>query len=760
MKLKYPLFLLVAALVAVSAGASVDAFSFRRYSPGEQLPDKIISAYQAAGDFNWLGTEDGLVRLDNVGPKLYRFNSADQTTIPGNIVYQVVKDESDNTWIMTDGGLALWNRYRDNFSRKGIKAVSALADGRGCYFGATDTLFRYDYATGQFNVAATFSPGDNFTVNSIFPWQNGDLLLFSKEKGVYMFSTAAGSLEKVGVLQGKSSAFFVDSRGFVWRSVFGRGVECFNSEFVKVQSFDITDSDLSSNTVLCFCEYGGDIWMGTENGGISIYNPEKETFSVLPCGTIISLSVTGGRQVLAGTLESGALIVSRNQMASTLMKPEEAGAAPVVTLPDGRTLFYNYPEGFCTVEQPSGNIRPFSFGFGPLETSNTEVIQLLSKGPGGTIFIHNSQQLFQYDPVSREITEYRIPKEVTGNGPIMQSAGGQSGKYFHNSRYIFTPDREGSTVRTLFDIGAGKTINSLSVDKDSTLWVATSEGFGFFEEKKETLIPVENSFIGGVRSVMCDIHGRVWLGTNSKLFLYNPIEKSFYIVDDLDGLSFGKFTPDIRLVTAVGDIIMGNESAFVRIDRNFTPESDSDITFELESVAVDGKRIANMEKFKVPVSSGKIDIAFSVHSIFFYNVARKYRFKIKHPDGEELVESDSPQVSLVSLRRGRYEVYASCSTKNAEWTDYELLTTFKVRTHWYLAWWFVLSLILLAWGGAYAAYKWYLRCYIGEDELKHRIVKNVRKIRPGRKEPTGSAPCAPVDYPIGDSVLNKPSTEE
>lgn len=789
MGFKHCLLAAVLALIAFCAQAQVDGYTFRQHSPGDVLPGRINSAYQASGDCCWLCSEEGLVRLNNYRFQLYSFNSKDKKSIPGDKVYQVVKDEAGNTWVMTDGGLALWNRHLDNFTRMGINAVSALPDRGGCFFGAADTLFRYDNTTRKIAVATSFAPGTDFTINQILRWKDGTVLLCSREKGVYVYDPNTRKLDKAGALQGRSSALFVDSEGNLWRAVFGRGVECFNSGLAKTMSMDVSNSGLSSNAVCCFCEHDGNIWMGTDGGGITIFNPAKQSFTVLrhdssdpnsiPCNSIISMFAASSGLVLAGTSKEGLVVAHRSRMisenvsdgissvfstsdgrlligtdgAGIVSYPQSNGARVVsmAELPDGRILFYNYPDGFCTIDKVSGAVRSFSFGYDPLRTSNTEIVQEVSPGPSGTIFIHNDQQLFRYNPSSGGITEFRIPKEITGYGTILQSVGGQKGKFFHNSRFVFTPDEEGNGVRTLLDFGTKSSVNALSVDQSGTLWLATSDGLAWYEAKEDTLRFVENDFIKSVRSVLCDNDGRVWAGTKSHLYYFDKPAGEFYEVDDLDGLAFNQFTPKIRLVTASGDVVMGSESAYVQIDRYYTPFGDASLEMGVELISIDGKPVERVGKFRVPASCKTIEFEASVNSSRYFDIDRMYRFRIVGPEGESVQTQNTPSISLLSPKSGRYKIYGSCSSKNAEWTEYKLLTQFRVRKHWYTSWWFMLflGLTLLSIGS------WSFKEKPAKEEKTHEpFGEPIQKSRGWKKR---NFKFSLVEGPLGGPEVEQPA---
>ena len=73
----------------------------------------------------------------------------------------------------------------------------------------------------------------------------------------------------------------LDSQQRLWTTSYNKGVSCFDREGHLLASYTTENSDLSHNIILCMSEYEGDIWMGTDGGGINILDPETGKIRVL-----------------------------------------------------------------------------------------------------------------------------------------------------------------------------------------------------------------------------------------------------------------------------------------------------------------------------------------------------------------------------------------------------------------------------------------------------------------------------------------------
>lgn len=91
----------------------------------------IVKDYQG---FIWIGTEDGLHRYDGYSMKVYRNQEYDSLSLSSNFILTLFEDSEKNLWIGTlDGGLCVYNRKHDNFTRirlqtfaKDTRAIDAI----------------------------------------------------------------------------------------------------------------------------------------------------------------------------------------------------------------------------------------------------------------------------------------------------------------------------------------------------------------------------------------------------------------------------------------------------------------------------------------------------------------------------------------------------------------------------------------------------------------------------------------------------------
>jgi ligand-binding sensor domain-containing protein/DNA-binding response OmpR family regulator/two-component sensor histidine kinase len=257
----------------------------------------------------WIGTYFGGVNV--IYPvstkfKIYR-NGKSSTSISGNVVSGIAEGKPNQLWIGTEGaGINLLNKtsytfssYKHdpaNFSSISSNLVKVLAKDKynpsnviiGTHRGVINIL---NTATGKFQrienvkdakgtigsaeiIALAYDMDGLLWIGSL----NGLSTLQSKN-GVYPSKTLRSPLNSIlknkGILN-----LFVDSKNNLW---IGTSTNLFryNLRNKKLNNFSQANSldSLQSDYINCVTESkNGDILVGTNSGGLSIYNAESNTF--------------------------------------------------------------------------------------------------------------------------------------------------------------------------------------------------------------------------------------------------------------------------------------------------------------------------------------------------------------------------------------------------------------------------------------------------------------------------------------------------
>jgi signal transduction histidine kinase/ligand-binding sensor domain-containing protein len=282
---------------------------FTYLTPDDGLSSSIASCIiQDHKGFIWIGTPDGLNRYDGFNFVVYRNKPADSASLADNVVKTLFEDHNKNLFIGTENGLCLYDRNSDRFRNymlenssplKGIfcSVLKIAEDSVGNLWLATNTgLIYFDRLKSKI-VQFTHDPDNpeslsNNNVEAVLFDKNGSLWvttrrglnLYLPDKGTFKHFTKTDDNTKD--LSGTIFLNIVEDReGNLW---FGstEGLYCLkNNPEAKAQNlihYQHDDQDkfsLSINQVTSlFVDDMGNLWIGTENGGINLFNRENQKF--------------------------------------------------------------------------------------------------------------------------------------------------------------------------------------------------------------------------------------------------------------------------------------------------------------------------------------------------------------------------------------------------------------------------------------------------------------------------------------------------
>ncbi|TYR37092.1 response regulator [Sphingobacterium phlebotomi] len=265
MKISLKISLLCLCLISkfLHAQPFADQVKFVHISTKDGLSQSSIFAIaQDHLDLMWVGTRDGLNKYDAHRFVTYRNVLSDSTSLSDNYVTAVYEDSDNRLWIGTGQGINLYDRKSDRFLR--VPLV-----GRG-----SPEPFIYAIDQDRNGNVWFCSSAGLFLLKSNPENQLQCFLVFNgRNIAGHTFPPGSGNVQQV----------YQDSRGRHWLST-TNGVYVF--EGLSRQStpqliYDIQQrrGALNSADVRFVYEMKpGIFWMGTKEGGINVYEEEKDTF--------------------------------------------------------------------------------------------------------------------------------------------------------------------------------------------------------------------------------------------------------------------------------------------------------------------------------------------------------------------------------------------------------------------------------------------------------------------------------------------------
>ncbi len=118
---------------------------------------------------------------------------------------------------------------------------------------------------------------------------------------------------------------FIDSQKRIWVAPYNGGLNCLTRDGKLLATYTTRNSYLSNNVVLSLAEREGQIWIGTDGGGINILDPETGQFSLLehipgrdnyslPANSILCLYNDRNNNMWAGSIRNGLISIREVSM--------------------------------------------------------------------------------------------------------------------------------------------------------------------------------------------------------------------------------------------------------------------------------------------------------------------------------------------------------------------------------------------------------------------------------------------------------------
>lgn len=238
----------------------------------------------------WAGASDGLYMINNSVATAYNTIMVDNQEISLYDVSSLVCLNNKVIFTTLDH-LMLFDKTNQTFSPILINnysytptAMTIYDNQVYMYFPAISSLILYNPATLTYKTVHTFSDAENYLFTSVIVCPDKPNIIFLSEnaRGVFQFNLNNSTISKIDSIQGDIDADkTVICHSELWVTPINDGVKCYsidNSFSLKAHyNQSSADYPLTSNVVTCIAynQQTNNIIIGTDGGGISIFNLEN-----------------------------------------------------------------------------------------------------------------------------------------------------------------------------------------------------------------------------------------------------------------------------------------------------------------------------------------------------------------------------------------------------------------------------------------------------------------------------------------------------
>lgn len=746
-------------LMFTTLPAQAKHYYYKQIGLKEGLPSNVRCILRDEQGFVWIGTKSGLGKFDGHELKRYKHQANDPHSLLHNLIYQIAEDKQHNIWVLTEKGIARYQRENNNFTfpkdeyGKNITAYSFCHIPEGILFGGKDRIYMYSYKDSSLTLLQYFN-ADSFKISACSMWDSKTVLCCSRWTGLLLVDLQTGQHRRPPFDCGPEiTSMMTDTQKRTWVAPYSGGLRCFSHEGKLLASYTTHNSSLSNDIVLSLSQREGQLWIGTDGGGINILHPEtgeisqleyipgRENYS-LPANSILCIHNDYNNNVWVGSTCNGMISIRDVSMKTytDVIPGYDRGLsnATVRSLyqqsPDsiwigtdggGINLFNPHTENFTHYPSSLGDKVAFISGFTPGKL----LISLFSKG----VFVFNpatgekqpftiidkkttahlcnrgksvnlyqntsntvlllGDHIYQYHLKEKRFTLIIEEKGKKMIGTLVPFKHEKELTYINDFKSIYELDALTSQLKTVFECYGDTIISSASHDENGHFWIGSNFGLVHYDPVLKSQTHIPTSLFTEVNMVLCDQKGKVWIGADNMLFAWFIKEQKFVLFGESNGAIENEYLPNARLVNEQRDAYIGGIKGMLRIDGKLLLNTSELPELQLLDIIINGES-ANHELYNHPTK-----IAVPWNSNVTLHIMSKeedifrekiYRYQIKGLK-DEYIESYHPELTLRSLPPGHYKIMTSCTAKDGSWIPDQQILELTILPPWYQTWWFILG---------------------------------------------------------------------
>ncbi len=695
--------------------------------------NQINAVYCDHEGFIWAGTaKSGLdkIKYDYRKNKIeqiwhFRNNPENPNSIAGNTINTIYADKQKNIWIGTSAGLSLLDSGKGSFKRinlgqspSGINTSNVLSifeDRKGVFWiGTEQGLVRWFRDSGKMQWYIPEPANKNslahLTVNSITQDALGNVIIGTLG-GVNIYRELSDDFESIAVNTDKDY--------------------CLSSEFV--------------NAVLA--DDQGNVWIGTDKGGINQYNVYQKQFYYigqsgsgikgLNCATVNS--VLDERNVLwVGTAGGGLNVINKNTGIISYCNYSAFDGSSLSS--DFITTIHRdkhdqlwvgtWGNGLNRLIESGGKKRFERYNV-QSSSIRSNLISSIWEDERGFLVIgtFNGLDLF-YPRQKRFVTVANQAKKrsITEVGCILQD---RKGDYWFGSRIgLFhikgnriEDELTDNDIRHFVNVPGdnnsipGNYVISLCEDQQGNIWVGTyGNGICRITEtetgnkKFDNYTERDGLCNNVVYSIIEDKRGFLWLSTDNGLSKFDPsslVFRNYYVTD---GLQSNQFYWSAANKSAEGWIYFGGTDGL----NYFYPDSIRDHHYRPQVILTDlkvfnqsvpvgvwkdkktilEKSITETDEINLSWHENVFSVEFS--ALDFYQPEKiMYRYKMEGVDnGWVEVKSNRRFANYTNLKGGEYRFYVQASNSSGVWIESPTELNINIKPPFWETTWFKLASII------------------------------------------------------------------
>jgi ligand-binding sensor domain-containing protein/signal transduction histidine kinase len=525
----------------------------------------------------WMGTQYGLNRYDGIRTRQFFHDQGEPNSLGGSYVHALLFDRSRHLWVATDQSLDRYDLLTERFEHFSLYDESRgdapvlirqiNQDSRGTLWLSTSKgLAAFDGETGKWTFLHAV-PGDSTSLSSDDVKTTGEDLAgnfwVATESALDLFDRDARKvIRHVAVRPSSEMTLFHESRaGVFWVIAGGRigTLDRHREKFTEATQVGTCRPASIGKVKAILEDRNGDMWFGTETAGLLHLESgvDRMEFYTSPVGSQRGLSSSrvetlfedARGDIWVGLHDAAPDMILRSGIAFTSYAHLGNGSvgppSPLVT-----TLFEQSPGklliGTTRMLQLVDEKREKYQSVYPF-LANREVFDVFHDRRNRMWFATN-QGVIRFDPRRKELKNLSVPErgKASNRGALVQRLlEDHHGRLWAATWAGIDLYRAKSDSFVAFHSPQfAEAYYAIAEAPDGTLWLGGNLGVERLdpEQRQSHRYPYRHGDRSGpsdtrINSLFFDHAGRLWIGTQNGLDLWEPISKTFRTLTTKDGLA-------------------------------------------------------------------------------------------------------------------------------------------------------------------------------------------------------------------------------
>jgi signal transduction histidine kinase/ligand-binding sensor domain-containing protein/DNA-binding response OmpR family regulator len=668
---------------------------FKPFAPQLTFNKNNVKASDRNGNI-WITSDEGAYKLNVNTLKCEHFQQSESNLLSDKVICVFV-DSNQNVWIASD---------------KGLNKIDGL------------TQKMQAYTSEYFNPTSS----SKYLINQIYE-DIDNRLWFCTENGLYRFNVVNDSFVRYAnnpmddnSLNGnRVCCAYLDKQSVLWIGIEAMGVDytplADNYNFESSRISQVLSGGFDCNVVSSIlADNAGNIWMGTDGGGLCRYNPDADKYEFFRNKPSDKKTI-GTNSVLALFQDSRGDIWAGGYFGGGLNK-------------------LNLSNGTFTTYQLAQN--------DPLKgtTGANDVRAIIEDDHGNLIVATNGDGVYLFDcsnkkakAVLRDPQDYNslcsnyctvIYKDSRG-AIWIGTYDGLSRWEIDKNRFTTFRRKDGDPKSLVSNV-----VFSLVEDHEKNMWIGTNNGLCRFNEKSNdfTIFSSQDGLPNNViNAILTDDNKNLWLSTNHGISKFNLSSQTFKNFNADCGLQGNQFFHGSYFKGHSGELFFGGMNGMTRFHPDKVKENEFIppvyITeFQLFNKIVtpgDETALLNQHISKTKLIVLNYDqsfISFKYLALDYMNASQiTYSYMLEGFDKKWHDMKNERMATYTNLSPGSYVFRVKACNSDGRWNEQGASVQLIVKPPFWKTWWaYVFYLVVIA--GLFSAIMMFLRY---QDELKQKI---------------------------------------